>query len=916
VEKHAPGTLFQVFATDISDVAVDQARRAVYSAELLRGVSPQRIERFFEETRDGFKIRKELRERCIVSRHDVTTNPPFARLDLVSCRNVLIYFGPELQKRIVPIFHYALRTGGFLWLGRSETAGASSKLFSLIDKPNKIYSRMPGGQSYLHVAASRFPTEKLLLPGAPREQRTTSAIQSSADQLVLLKYGPPGVVVDHDLEILQFRGKTAPFLQPAAGEPTHGLLKMAHPDLLPALRALLQTTKKQNISARREGLSVETGGKRVAVDLAATVLNPLAPERERHYLVFFESASTPRTAASEPAPAAGREKRRETRTNDAYVEQLQQELDGLRDHEKTLVEQSEATQEELTSANEELQATNEEFQSTNEELETAKEELQSANEELTTMNDELQGRNAELVAVNEKLARGEDRFRLMVEGVKDYAIYMLDPEGRVTSWNEGARRLTGYEAVEVMGEDYSRFFLPEDIVAGAPRLELERARIDGRFEAEGWRLRKDRSRLWANVVVTRINDSKGTLVGYSKVIRDLTERRRIDEELEKSEQRFRLMISGVRDYAIFMLDPQWRVASWNEGARRLKGYEESEILGKDFSVFYPPEDIANGKLDREKKAVLTEGRFEDEGWRVRKDGSRFWASVILTRVTDARGAILGFTKVTRDLTEQKRASDALRGLNESLEKRVRERTRDLEQALKARDEFLSIASHELKTPLTSLKLQIQMALRKLERGTATPERSAATFDRALRQAVALEELVEDLLDVSRIQTGHFVLDRKPVVVSALIEEAVARFSDQLAQSRSRIDLRLEPGVTARWDGRRMMQVLVNLVSNALKYAPGSPIRISSAGVDGSASITVEDSGPGISEERQKSIFERFERAGAPASVGGLGLGLFIARRIVEAHHGSIQVESHVGGGTKFMIEIPRYEEESEDGNDA
>jgi two-component system, chemotaxis family, CheB/CheR fusion protein len=910
LEAQRSSAKFQIFATDISDTAIQHARSAIYSETLLNDVSPSRMDRFFDSVTEGYKIKKELRDLCIISRHDVTSNPPFARLDLISCRNVLIYFGQGLQKRILPILHYALKPGGFLWLGHSETPGNSSKLFSPVDKQHNIYSKVPSSLPYLELASTRFITERQpVLRSPPADVKTDLEFQKSADQLVLFKYGPPGVVVNHEFDIMQFRGKTAPFLEPAAGQPTHNLLKMAHRDLLPALRPLLQSAKKQNLALRQERVRIDDGGARRHLDIQVSPLNPLASDRARHFLVLFEEIADGGKERGRRNFVRGNDrirKKSEDRTKDGYAEQLERELDALREYQQTLIEQSESSQEELTSANEELQATNEEFQSTNEELETAKEGLQSANEELMTMNDELQSRNAELVFLNEKLARGEDRFRLMVESVKDYAIYMLDPSGRISSWNEGARRLKGYEASEILGEHYSRFFLPEDVAADAPHIELERARIEGRLEDEGWRLRKDGSRFFANIVVSRINDGRGTLVGFAKVTRDLTERKRNEEELASREQRFRLMVSGVRDYAIFMLDPEWRIASWNEGARNLKGYAEEEILGKHFSIFYPQEDVEDGKVEREIRAVLTEGRMEDEGWRVRKDGTRFWANVVITRVNDPQGNLIGFTKVTRDLTERKRADEDLRRANESLEFRVQERTKELEQALKTRDDFLSIASHELKTPLTSLKLQLQMAIRNVRRrrGVPSPAEDVPIFERALKQVTALEELIEDLLDISRIQTGRLKLELGDVNLSGLIEEVTARFSDQLTQAHCELELHLRPNLVARWDRRRMSQVLTNLISNALKYAPRSVIRVSLASNDTTAKIVVADSGPGISAAKQATIFERFERAGASPSIAGLGLGLFIARRIVEAHHGTINVESQVGEGAQFVIDLP------------
>jgi two-component system, chemotaxis family, CheB/CheR fusion protein len=896
----------QIFATDISEAAVQRARRGIYDEAAAAGVGAGRLDRFFERAKEGgYKVRKELRDLCVISRHDVGNNPPFAKLDLISCRNVLIYFGPVLQKRIIPIFHYALRDARFLWLGQSETPGVSSKLFTLVDRQHKIYAKILARSEHLTFPSNRFTADKLPATPSVGREKTEVDVQKSADQFVLFKYGPPGVVVDQAFDILQFRGRTAPYLQPPVGPPTQNLMKMAHPDLLPTLRRLVESAK-QNLAVRKEGLAVDGDGRERRVNIDITPLNPLSAERDRRLLVLFEE-SPPGAAL---APARGSTGRRRARRvgdvdKDQSLQQLQQEIDALREYQQTVVEQFNSGQEELTSANEELQATNEEFQSTNEELESAKEELQSANEELTTMNDELQVRNAELMALNEKLARGEDRFRLMIEGVKDYAIYMLDPEGCIISWNEGARRLKGYEASEILGHHYSRFFTAEDVAAGLPREELEQARIEGRYEAEGWRLRKDGSNFWANVVVTRINDSRGTLIGFSKVTRDLTERRRTEQELEQREKRFRLMISGVRDYAIFMLDADGRIASWNEGVRRLKGYEEEEVLGRHFSIFYPPEDVAADKVSRKLEVAHRKGSAEDEGWRVRKDGSRFWANVVITRMVDEEGNLIGFTKVTRDLTERRNAEQALKSANETLEARVRDRTSDLEDALRSRDQFLSIASHELKTPLTSLKLQLQMARRAVDsQGTLPAVDAARSFDRSLKQAIALEELVDDLLDVSRIQTGTLQLDLADVNVGGLVEDVAARFADQASHLNTTIEVDVEGGVVARWDQRRFAQVVVNLVSNALKYAPGSPIRISLRREGSRARIVVEDSGPGISVDHQLTIFNRFERAGAPSSVGGLGLGLFISRRITEAHGGTIQVQSEPGQGARFAVELP------------
>ena len=252
----------------------------------------------------------------------------------------------------------------------------------------------------------------------------------------------------------------------------------------------------------------------------------------------------------------------------------------------------------------------------------------------------------------------EQRFRLLVESVKGYAIFILDPDGRVSTWNPGAERINGYAASEILGKHFSIFYPADVIATGKCDDELVVAAREGRFEEEGWRLRKDGSRLWANVTITALRDSRGELVGFAKVTQDLTERRAAEEEA----QRFRLLVESVKDYAIFILSPTGQVTTWNAGAERIKGYAPHEIIGKHFSTFYPPDAIATGKCDDELVVATREGRFEEEGWRLRKDGSRFWANVTITRLRDSDGVLVGFAKVTQDLTARRQAEETLRAL--------------------------------------------------------------------------------------------------------------------------------------------------------------------------------------------------------------------------------------------------------------
>ena len=254
---------------------------------------------------------------------------------------------------------------------------------------------------------------------------------------------------------------------------------------------------------------------------------------------------------------------------------------------------------------------------------------------------------------------GEDRYRMLVDSVTDYAIYMLDPKGTITSWNPGARRFKGYEEAEILGESFSKFYAEEDRKAGLPQRALQTTEREGKFESEGWRVRKDGTRFWAYVVIDPIRDNSGNLIGFAKITRDLTERMQAETALRASQEQFRLLVQGVTDYAIFQLSPEGNVSSWNTGAQRIKGYAPEEIIGKHFSSFYTEEDRKAGLPQRALETATREGRYEKEGWRVRKDGTKFFAHVVVDTIRNDDGSLFGFAKITRDITERRAAQRAL-----------------------------------------------------------------------------------------------------------------------------------------------------------------------------------------------------------------------------------------------------------------
>jgi two-component system CheB/CheR fusion protein len=395
----------QIFGTDINEAALNRARTGLYPEDIKTVVSAERLRRFFVKSDGGYRVSKMIREMCIFARQNLVNDPPFSNLDLISCRNVLIYLGPELQRKLLPMFHYTLRLNGLLMLGASETIGSYAELFSLVDKKAKIYvkraslARLP--LNFSHALAEPAPGgNELAAAIRGKITPTLTEVQKQADRIILASYTLPGVVVNQDFEVLQFRGRTGPFLEHSHGEATLNIMKMAREGLMPELRTALLESVKRSIRVRRENLRVRQNGHYAECSFEVI---PFAapPATEKFYLVLFEHANGPR--AEDGEKGASRRKLSQARTERAELAQLREELASTRESLQTIIEEQEATNEELRSANEEIISSNEELQSTNEELETAKEELQSTNEELTTLNDELESRNTELEHVNNDL---------------------------------------------------------------------------------------------------------------------------------------------------------------------------------------------------------------------------------------------------------------------------------------------------------------------------------------------------------------------------------------------------------------------------------------------------------------------------------------------------------------------------------
>lgn len=489
-----------------------------------------------------------------------------------------------------------------------------------------------------------------------------------------------------------------------------------------------------------------------------------------------------------------------------------------------------------------------------------------------------------------------NRFELLVQSVTDYAIFMLNPDGIVESWNAGARRFKGYEAEEIIGQHFSRFYTAQDKADGVPARALSVAEQEGRFEAEGWRVRKDGTNFWANVVIDPIRDPQGHLLGFAKVTRDLTERRASQEALRKSEERFRLLVQSVTDYAIYMLDPVGTITSWNSGAERFKGYKTDEILGENFARFYSEEDRIAGLPSRALNTAEREGRFEAEGWRIRKDGTRFWASVVIDPIRDSQGALLGFAKITRDLTERRESQQALEDARIAIIQA---------QKMDAIGKLTGGVAHDFNNLLAVVVGSLDLARQRLANG--------GEIDRFLDNAMAAAErgatLTQRMLAFARRQE----LKLQSVDCMALVQGMADLLQSTIGPTvtiDTRFPLNLSP---AHADPAQLELALLNLTVNARDAMPlGGRIIIEASEAqlaDGAVAVAGAYIRLSVIDEGEGMDAATLERAREPffttKGVGkGTGLGLSMVHGFAEQCGGALTIDSIVNAGTTVSLWLP------------
>ncbi|UKO95951.1 chemotaxis protein CheB [Nostoc sp. UHCC 0870] len=883
----------QIFATDINEVAIEKARGGIYKPNQVADISPDRLQRFFVQVDGNYQISKPVRELCVFARHNLINDPPFSRLDLITCRNVLIYLSSPLQKKLLPMFHYGLQPTGFLMLGTSETVGEFSNLFTLVDKKYKIYSRkIAQARISIDLMPSNYPPDTLNpLPSMREDTWNGQEILKAADRIVLNQYAPVGVIINNELEILQFRGQTSSYLQPPPGRPSFNLLKMAKEELRIELRTAVHQAKKQKLSVRKEGLQIREDHQVRLVKIDVIPFQSVA-DTELYFIVLFqdmppEVASDARTENTTTSDGRNVKSRRGKQASyEQENSRLKQELANTKEYLQSIIEEQQATNQDLRAANEEILSSNEELQSTNEELETAKEEIQATNEELFTINAELQRRNIESIQISNDLQNLLTCISI--------PILMLGSDLAIRRFTPGAERIFNLIPTDV-GRPLSDIKHNLNISDLEPKILQVISTLNYKTQEV-----QDGEGHWYDLRIRPYRTIDNKIDGAVVILVDIDALKESAKQLRVSIDYAQAIVDTMRE-SLVVLDKDLRVISANQFF-----YETFQTIPEN-TENYLIYEIGNGQWNlpllrslledilpqqTQVQGFEVECNFEEIGHKIMQLNGRKMTT------QENREMIL---LLIEDITERKQL-EAERTQLLAQEKSARNAA---EVANNAKDEFLSILSHELRNPLNAL-LGWSHLLQKHQLDEATTNQGLEAIERS---AQAQAHLITDLLDISRISSGRLRLDAETIELIPIIESAIEVVRLSAEAKNIQLISRLDPAFrNILGDPTRLQQVMWNLLSNAIKFTPqGGRIDITLDYTDLHAQIQVIDTGKGISADFLPYIFERFRQADGSRtrSNPGLGLGLSIVRHLVELHGGTIEAASPgEGQGATFTITLP------------
>jgi two-component system, chemotaxis family, CheB/CheR fusion protein len=887
----------QIFATDLSEVAISKARLGLYGKHELQDVSPKRLQRFFTKVDGHYRVVKAIRDLCIFAPHNVFRDPPFSRLDMVSCCNLMIYLDAVLQKKLIATFHYSLINNGYLVLGKSETIGASAQLFSQLEKKYKIYLRkndsaLKAKFEMSHRAGNETSPGSSRVHVQPKSDGSDKNLERTVSEILLSRYVPASVVINEDLEILQFRGSTGFFLEPSPGKASLNLLKMVRTGLAFELRSIIHKSSKSGKVEKKSGLDVKYNG---TIFKAAVEVEPLPSEGdEKLFLVVFEKLTDGVVAEGKPGMS-----------KDKQVKQLQHELDSLKEDMRSILEEQEASLEELQSANEEIVSSNEELQSINEELETSKEEVESTNEELLTINKELQVRN-------EQLAESYEYSESVFDTIRE-TVLVLDMDFRVRSANEAFYRVFRAKEEETVGRIiYELGNRQWDIHKLRQLLEeiIPRNSTFNNFEVqhEFPEIGEKIMLLNAKRILQKAHNKHLILLAME----DITEHRQAERIMAEREIWFR----NMADNAPVMI--------WVSGLDKKRNFFNktwTDFTGQDLRK----ENIESWKAAIHKEDIeaymnLYDIRFQERQtfqteYRLRrKDGEYRWTMDIAKPTYSASGAFLGYIGSCTEIHDKKL-------LHDELEKRVATRTNELEEINKELQrsnrelqQFAYVASHDLQEPLRKI---MTFADRMDAFKEQFPEQGKVYLEKIAESSKRMARLIDDLLNYSRISREEGKFQRTDL--NKIVSEVLLDFEVIIKEKNAIINIQQLPIFQAI--PLQMEQLFHNLFSNAFKFSRdkvGPEINITYRNVpqeetakrkelDPTAEyfeIVFKDNGIGFPLEFAQQIFVIFQRLNDRKHYPGTGIGLALCEKIVQNHDGEIFAQSHEFQGAEFHVILP------------
>ncbi|TFW21221.1 PAS domain S-box protein [Massilia arenosa] len=864
----------QVFASDIDEQAIATARAGLYPASIVADVPPSRLRQFFTREDQRYRIRKAVRDRILFATHNILRDPPFSKLDLISCRNLLIYLNRDVQLRVLEMFHFALRPGGILFLGGSESAEAAGSFFTPLDKKHRIYRARPLSRLMRFsppVAPVRMPRVADQPPLPVATPRPASYAELHERGLVMT--AAPSVVVDRDSSVVYMSEQAARFLRMPGGEPSRNVLTLVIPELRIELRAALYQCQQSGNNVDSRSVHLTRADVDVLVQVRVRRFREDKTEQD-YYLISFEEQPNRTPPDSTRSYVDGQ---------DSAVTLLEAELLRTKDQLQETIEQAEVSTEELRASNEELQAINEELRSATEELETSKEELQSVNEELVTVNYELK------VKVEETGKANDDLNNLIAS--TDIATVFVDSAMRIKRFTPRATDIfsmipgdIGRSLLDITHRlDYDQ--LAEDVETAFDTLRPVEREVR----------HNDGGHYIVRLLPYRTTEDK--IEGAVMTFFDITRRREAEERVRASEERMRLVADSTRDFAIITLDLQGQVTSWNKGAERIFGYVEQDIVGRPIGAIFTPEDLASGAPEDELRRARADGRSEDERWHLRRDGARVFCSGV-TNPLIRNGELSGYAKIARD----RAAGDG---------PTVDSRHQANPEGTAAQEELLATVSHELRHPLNLAQINLELLHR--APGVRQSPLAAKALD-AIRNALRTQHrLIEDLLDLSRIATGKLHLEIAPVPLIPLAESIIDGLRADPGSSSLTIDLVLPAGagMMVRADPVRLEQILMNLLGNAIKFTPaGGTVTLRLAQENEMARLDVCDTGTGIAPDYLPRVFDMFGQG--PTSLAqlkpGLGIGLALVKQIVVLLGGRVEAHSAgTGYGTRISLWLPLTE---------